>query len=101
MKSGASRLRAAHRYSHYIRKVRGVDFIERYDMDPSRIASPQDVRPLLAEALVFTEMTVEPLRTVTEKELQALTFTVRWGSLYDPEMIAIHELVATCDRNGL
>ena len=58
---------AAHRYAHYIRKARGVDFIERYDMDPSRIASPPDVRPLLAEALVFTEMTVEPLRTVTDQ----------------------------------
>ena len=81
---------AAHRYAHYIRKVRGVDFIERYDTHPSRITSPQDVRPLLAEALVFTEMTVEPLRQATDKELQALTFTVRWGSLYDPEMMVEH-----------
>src|SRR4051812_4314029 len=34
---------AAHRYAHYIRKARGVDFVERYELDPSRLGSPQDV----------------------------------------------------------
>jgi hypothetical protein len=81
---------AAHRYAHYIRKARGVDFVERYDVDPVRIGSPQDVRPLLADAIVFTETTVEPLLQATDNEIQALSFTVRWGPRYDPEMIVEH-----------
>ena len=31
---------AAHRYAHYIRKARGVDFVERYEADPARLHSP-------------------------------------------------------------
>ncbi len=81
---------AAHRYAHYIRKVRGVDFIDRYELEQSRLGSPQQVRGLLAEAIVFTEATVEPLLRATEEEVQALSFTVRWGPRYDPEMILEH-----------
>ena len=81
---------AAHRYAHYIRKARGVDFVERYELDPSRLASPQDVRGLLAEAIIMTESTVEPLLGATEEEIQALSFPVRWGPRYDPEMIVEH-----------
>jgi hypothetical protein len=80
----------AHRYAHYIRKARGVDFVERYEMDPSRVGSPQDVRGLLAEAIIFTEATVEPLLHATEEEIQAISFTVRWGPRYDPEMMLEH-----------
>jgi hypothetical protein len=80
----------AHRYAHYIRKVRGVDFVEKYELEPSRLGSPQDVRGLLVEAIVFTEATVEPLLGATEAEVQALSFTVRWGPRYDPEMILEH-----------
>lgn len=81
---------AAHRYAHYIRKAMGVDFVERYDMDPSRIRSPHDVRGLLAEGITFTEATVAPLLRSTQKEIEALSFTVRWGPRYDPEMILEH-----------
>ena len=28
---------AAHRYAYYIRKARGVDFVERYDADPAQL----------------------------------------------------------------
>ena len=38
---------AAHRYAHYIRKARGVDFVERYDADPAQLRAPQEVRTLL------------------------------------------------------
>ena len=41
---------AAHRYAHYVRKARGVDFVERYDTDPTRLRSQRDVRELLTEA---------------------------------------------------
>ena len=80
----------AHRYAHYIRKARGVDFVDRYELDPSRLGSPQDVRGLLAEAIIFTEATVEPLLRATDEEIQAISFPVRWGPRYDPEMLLEH-----------
>ena len=81
---------AAYRYAHYIRKARGVDFVERYDADPALVRSPRDVRGLLTEGIVLTEETVEPLLKATEEEIQALSFAVRWGPQYDPEMILEH-----------
>jgi hypothetical protein len=81
---------AAHRYAHYVRKARGVDFVERYEADPARLRSPQQVRTLLAEGILLTEETVEPLLNATEQQIQALSFTVRWGPRYDPEMILEH-----------
>ena len=81
---------AAHRYAHYIRKARGVDFVERYDADPARLRSQRDVRELLTEGIVLTEETVEPLLKASEQEIQALSFEVRWGPHYDPEMIVEH-----------
>jgi hypothetical protein len=81
---------AAHRYAHYIRKARKLDFIERYEADPARLGSPRDIRARLAEGIVLMEETVEPLLKATEAEIQALSFTVRWGPRYDPEMILEH-----------
>jgi len=81
---------AAHRYAHYIRKAQGMDFIDRYDTDGSRLRSPQDVRGLLAEGILLTETTVEPLLRATDEQIQALSFTVRWGPRYDPEMLVEH-----------
>jgi hypothetical protein len=80
----------AHRYAHYIRKARGVDFIERFDPDPARLHAPRDVRALLTEGIVLMEETVEPLLTASEQDIQALSFAVRWGPHYDPEMILEH-----------
>jgi len=81
---------AAHRYAHYIRKARSVDFVERYDADPAQLRSPQEVRTLLTDAILLTEETVEPLLNATEQDIQALSFAVRWGPRYDPEMILEH-----------
>jgi hypothetical protein len=81
---------AAHRYAHYIRKACGLDFVERYEADPARLGSPRDIRARLAEGIVLMEETVEPLLKATEAEIQALSFTVRWGPRYDPEMILEH-----------
>ena len=83
-------LGAAHRYAHYIRKARGVDFVERYDADPAQQRSPQEVRTLLTEGILLMEEAVKPLLNATEQEIQALSFTVRWGPRYDPEMILEH-----------
>jgi hypothetical protein len=81
---------AAHRYAHYIRKARGVDFVERYEADPAQLGSPQQVRRSLAEGILLTEATVEPLLNATQQDIQALSFAVRWGPRYDPEMILEH-----------
>jgi hypothetical protein len=81
---------AAHRYAHYIRKAMGADFVERYELDPSLLVSQQDVRGLLAVGIMFTEATVKPLINATEEEIQALSFTVRWGPRYDAEMMLEH-----------
>jgi hypothetical protein len=80
----------AHRYAHYIRKARGIDFVERYEPDPARLHSPRDVRALLAEGILLMEETVEPLLNATQEEILGLSFTVRWGPRYDPEMILEH-----------
>jgi hypothetical protein len=80
----------AHLYAYYIRKARGVDFVERYEADPARLHSPRDVRALLAEGIVLTEETVEPLLNATAQDIQALSFTVRWGPRFDPEMMLEH-----------
>ena len=45
---------------------------------------------MLAEGIVLMEETVEPLLKATEAEIQTLSFTVRWGPEYDPEMILEH-----------
>jgi len=81
---------AAHRYAHYIRQAQGVDFVEQYDLEASRLRSPQDVRALLAEGILLTEATVEPLLQAKEDDIMALSFTVRWGPRYDPEMLLEH-----------
>jgi hypothetical protein len=81
---------AAHRYAHYIRKACGLDFVERYEADSTRLHSPRDIRALLAGGIALMEETVEPLLNATEAEIQALSFTVRWGPRYDPEMILEH-----------
>jgi hypothetical protein len=83
---------AAHRYAHYIRKARGVDFVERYDADPAELRSSQEVRTLLTKGILLMEETVEPLLHATEQEIQALSFAVRWGPQYDPEMILEHAI---------
>jgi hypothetical protein len=81
---------AAHRYAYYIRKARGVDFVERYEADPAQLRSQQEVRALLTGGIRLTEETVEPLLNATEQEIQAVSFVVRWGPRYDPEMLLEH-----------
>jgi hypothetical protein len=83
---------AAHRYAHYIRKRLGIDFVERFEADPTRVRSAKEARPLLAEAIMFTDNTVQPLNEMSEDEVLALSFPVRWGPTYDPEMILEHAI---------
>lgn len=81
---------AAHRYAHYIRKARGVSFVERYEADPATLTRPADTRPRLTEAIRLTEETVLPLHGFDDAAVQAISFVVRWGPRYDPEMILEH-----------
>jgi hypothetical protein len=71
-------------------KGRGLDFVERYQLDPERLHAPQEVRALLTEGTRLMEETVAPLRGATDSEIQAFSFNVRWGPRYDPEMILEH-----------
>jgi hypothetical protein len=84
---------AAHRYADYILQARGLPFVDRFQLDPARVASPLDVRPLLVEALGYTERALEGLYDAPDEEVARLTFTVRWGPTYDPEMILEHGIV--------
>jgi uncharacterized damage-inducible protein DinB len=84
---------AAHRYADYIRRRRGLPFVELFTLPADQPADPRDVRPLLAAALRYTEDAVDGLHGATEEELGALTFQVRWGPTYDPDMLLEHAVM--------
>ena len=80
-------------YAGYIRKARGMPFVERFRFDPTLLSGPRDVRPHLEEAIQYLEDSVEGLAEMPDKEVAALTFQTRWGATYDPEMIMEHGIV--------
>jgi hypothetical protein len=81
---------AAHRYADYIRKARGLPYTDAFRLDPDRLQVPAHVRPLLAEALKYTEGAIE---NFPDDQVAGLTFQVRWGPTYDTEMILEHGIV--------
>lgn len=84
---------ASRRYADYIRKARGLPYEDRHVVAPDALAGPQDVRPRLAEALRYTEGALEALYDAGADDLAGLTFPVRWGPIYDPEMLLEHAIV--------
>ncbi len=84
---------AAHRYADYIRKARGLPFVEIYQLDPQALAGPADVRPRLGVAFRYTEAALAGLDDAPAAEAARVTFPVRWGPTYDPEMILEHGIV--------
>ena len=58
-----------------------------------RIASPADVRPVLIDALRYTEEAVAPLRSMADPDVEKLTFRMSWGTLYNPEILLEHAIV--------
>lgn len=84
---------AAYRYADYIRRARGLPFVEIYQLDPRELAGPADVRPRLGAAFRYTEAALEGLYDAPYEETTRLTFPVRWGPIYDPEMILEHGIV--------
>lgn len=82
---------AAWNYADYIRIARGLPRILRpYEKDA--VTAPAAFRPLLAQALRHTEVTVDGCPS-DQAGLDALRFQVRWGPTYDPEMILEHAIV--------
>ncbi len=84
---------AARRYADYIRRARGLPHDDRFLPDPAVMPGPGAIRGLLAEALRYTEGAVEGLHHADDATMAALRFPVRWGPIYDPEMILEHAIV--------
>ena len=84
---------AARRYSDYIRKARGLEHVDRFELEPDRLLGPADLRPRLGEALRYTEGALEGLYDASEETVAAIRFEVRWGPVYDPEMLLEHAIV--------
>lgn len=81
---------AARRYADYIRRALGLPYEERFVLADSEVALPGALRRHLAAALTYTEQALDPLRDWPEERVIALTFKVRWGPTYDPEMLLEH-----------
>lgn len=88
----AHMLRAAKGYANYIRERAGMPLREPFSEPVATLANPTDFRPRLVEALRYTDETLEPLASMKDEELVAMTFQVRWGPMYDPEMIMEHAI---------
>ena len=84
---------SARLYADLVRKVRGMEHVDRYDEAPWLADAPADVRGLLAAALRYTEEAVDGLGALAEPEVQALVIRSEWVSTYDPESILEHAIV--------
>ena len=84
---------AAHRYADYIRRARGAAEEVPFVFPSERLTSPLDLRAAMREGLQYTEQALEGLYEASEEEFTALKFHVRWGPVYDPEMILEHAIV--------
>jgi uncharacterized damage-inducible protein DinB len=84
---------AARRYADYIRKARGLEHVDRFELEPARLVAPADLRPRLGEALCYTEGALAGLHDAPEDVIAAIKFEVRWGPTYDPEMLLEHAIV--------
>lgn len=83
-------IRAAHAHANYIRKARDLSSTPTPEID---IATPAELRPLLAVELRYMEGALEGLYEAPEEVFTRLTFQVRWGPTYDPEMMLEHTIV--------
>ena len=90
-------VRAAWAYAADIRRRRGLPESPSAADGPAPggsagSATPSGVRSLLRDALHWTEGAVEGLQHATEAEIEALSFPVRWGPTYDPDMLLEHAI---------
>lgn len=89
----AHAIRSAFRYADYVNIARGAPATEPFEFAPERLASPADVRDHIRDALRHTEDVLEGLYDAPPAVAEAITFKVRWGPTYDPEMILEHGIV--------
>ena len=83
--------RAAMHYASDLAKALGNR--KPWPFDPNdRLHAPADVRPVLEAALQYTEIEMEPLRTYDDPAIEKLTFTMSWGTLYNPEILLEHAI---------
>ena len=83
-------VQAAHAHASYIRKARDLPWTPAPEVE---IPSPAALRPLLATELRYMEGALEGLYDAPEEVFTRLTFQVRWGPTYDPEMMLEHTIV--------
>ncbi len=83
---------AARGYANYVRQARGLPKSEER-IDAKGIRAATEVRAGLADALRYTEGALDGLYDVDEPTYAAIQFKVRWGPVYDPEMILEHAIV--------
>jgi uncharacterized damage-inducible protein DinB len=83
---------ASHRYADYILQARGLPFVDRFVLPPEEVLGPADVRGALAAAMRHTETALAGWYEKPELAAE-VSFVVRWGPTYDPEMILEHAIV--------
>jgi uncharacterized damage-inducible protein DinB len=89
-------VRAAYGHAAYIRKALSMAVGERPRGQELVPESPEDLRPLLAAAVRYTEVTVAGLRAdpaFAAEETSSILFPVNWGPVYDPEGLLEHGIV--------
>ena len=89
-------VQAAYGHADYIRKALGIAAGERPRGRELVPESPEQLRPLLAAALRYTEATVAGLRAdpaFAAEEVSSILFPVNWGPVYDPEGMLEHGIV--------
>ncbi len=84
---------AAYRHADYIRTALDLPCEGFPRFDPALLIEPADVRSHLAEGTRYVEETLGTLHTTPEEMVAAMTFRVRWGPIYDPEMMMEHAIV--------
>ncbi len=83
---------SAHRYSDYIRQARGMPFVDQFVVEGEELPTPAAVRARLAESTQYTEDSLEGWYE-NPAASESLKFQVRWGPIYDPEMLLEHAIV--------
>jgi uncharacterized damage-inducible protein DinB len=80
-------------YADLIRRARGHARTSDFDKLAGQVSTPSSVRPLLAEALKYTEGSLNGFYDVSEKEHDALTFKVSWAPVATVEVTLEHAIV--------
>jgi hypothetical protein len=84
---------AAWGYANYLRHAQEIEMQSPAIPPTESIRISSDVRGALAEAILFTEQSVAPLRDLDEDVVDAMEWRVRWGPLYNPESMLEHGIV--------